>query len=159
MDIERAVSFLYLQRQTFGGCVVGRTYGVTARNSSRFNLAKLRAGLKLLSRRLEPVQVERLGYADVIRRYDHAEALFYLDPRYDETAGYGTGFGRDDYLAMAAQLATNAGNFIMSINNTPFIAEAFAAFEIQGVDTSWSLGMQSTGAPSKETELIIRHRR
>ncbi len=157
-DIERAVRFLYLQRQAFGGRVVGRTYGVTARNPSRFNLGKLRAELKLLSRRLEPVQVEQLGYADVIRRYDHADALFYLDPPYDETAGYGTGFGRDDYLAMAAQLATIAGKFIMSINNTPFIREAFAAFDIQEVDTSWSLGMQSTGAPSKVTELIIRNR-
>ena len=158
-DIERAVRFLYLQRQAFGGRVVGRTYGVTARNPSRFNLAKLRGELKLLSQRLEPVQIEQLPYADLIRRYDHAGALFYLDPPYDETAGYGVQFGRADYLAMASQLATIAGDFIMSINNTSFIRETFAAFEIEEVDTSWSLGMHATGAPSKVTELIIRNRR
>jgi DNA adenine methylase len=158
-DIERAVRFLYLQRLAFGGKVVGRNYGVKARDGSRFNLAKLRGELKLLSRRLEPVQIEQLTYAEVIRRYDHAGALFYLDPPYDETTGYGVEFGRDDYVAMAAQLATIAGDFIMSINDTPFIREAFAAFDIQEVETTWTISTKATGAGAKVTELIIRNRR
>ncbi|MES3093218.1 DNA adenine methylase [Sphingomonas aerolata] len=107
---------------------------------------------------IEPVQIERLGYADVIRRYDHADALFYLDPPYDETTGYGTGFGRDDYVAMAAQLATIAGSFIMSINDTPFIRETFAAFEIQEVETTWTISTKAPGTGAKVTELIIRSR-
>lgn len=154
--VELAVRFLYLQRLAFGGKIVGRNYGVKARDGSRFNLSKLRAELKLLSRRLEPVQVEQLSYAEVIRRYDHADALFYLDPPYDETAGYGTGFGRDDYVAMAVQLATIAGSFIMSINDTPFIRETFAAFDMQEVETTWTI---SSNASAKVTELIIRSRR
>jgi DNA adenine methylase len=32
--------------------------------------------------RLADVTIECLAYADVIRRYDPAEALFYLDPPY-----------------------------------------------------------------------------
>jgi DNA adenine methylase len=118
----------------------------------------LRAELKLLSRRLEPVKIEQLPYGDVIRRYDHAGALFYLDPPYDETTGYGVEFGRADYVAMAAQLATIAGGFIMSINDTPFIRETFAPFEIQEVPTTWTLGT-NTGVDGKVTELIIRNRR
>ena len=157
-DIERAVRFLYLQRLAFGGKVIGRHYGVDRKSPSRFNLAKLRAELRLLSRRLEPVQIEQLTYAEVIRRYDHAGALFYLDPPYDETTGYGVEFGRDDYVAMAAQLATIAGSFIMSINDTPFIREAFAAFDIQEVETTWTIGAVATGAGAKVTELIIRNK-
>jgi len=157
-DIERAVRFLYLQRLAFGGKVIGRHYGVDRKSPSRFNLAKLRAELRLLSRRLEPVQIEQLTYAEVIRRYDHAGALFYLDPPYDETTGYGVEFGRDDYVAMAAQLATIAGSFIMSINDTPFIREAFAAFEIQEAETTWTIGAAATGAGAKVTELIIRNK-
>ncbi|WP_373928695.1 DNA adenine methylase [Sphingomonas aerolata] len=103
---------------------------------------------------IKPVQIERLGYADVIRRYDHADALFYLDPPYDET----TGFGRDDYVAMAAQLATIAGSFIISINDTPFIRETFAAFEIQEVETTWTISTKATGTGAKVTEPIIRSR-
>lgn len=158
-DIERAVRFLYLQRLAFGGKVIGRHFGVDRASPSRFNLAKLRGELKLLSRRLEPVIVEQLGYAQVIRRYDRAGALFYLDPPYDETTGYGVEFSRADYVAMAAQLATIAGDFIISINDTPFIREAFAAFEIQEVDTTWTIGAKSAGAGAKVTELIIRNRR
>jgi DNA adenine methylase len=157
-DIERAVRFLYLQRQSFGGVVPARQFGVDRGSGSRFNLGKLRAELKLLSRRLEPVKIEQLPYSDVIRRYDRAGALFYLDPPYDETAGYGVPFGRADYVAMAEQLATIAGNFIMSINDTPFIRETFAAFEIQEVATTWTIGTKMTGAGAKVTELIIRNR-
>jgi DNA adenine methylase len=158
-DIERAVRFLYLQRQAFGGKVVGRQYGVDRSCGSRFNVAKLRGELKLLSRRLEPVKIEQLPYGDIIRRYDRAGALFYLDPPYDETTGYGVDFDRADYLALAAQLATIAGDFIMSINDTPFIRQAFAAFDIQEVPTTWTLSAKAIGAGTKVTELIIRNRR
>ena len=58
---------------------------------------------------------------------------------------------------MAAQLATIAGSFIMSINDTPFIREAFAAFEIQEVETTWTIGAGTAGAGAKVTELIIRN--
>ena len=158
-DIERAVRFLYLQRLAFGGKVVGRNYGVKAKDGSRFNLAKLRGELKLLSRRLEPVQVEQLSYAECIRRYDHAGALFYLDPPYDETTGYGVDFGRADYVAMAAQLGAIDGDFIMSINDTLFIRETFAAFQIEEVETTWMIGSKAAGAGARVTELIIRNRR
>ena len=157
-DIERAVRFLYLQRQAFGGKVYGRQFGVDRNCGSRFNLGKLRGELKLLSRRLEPVKIEQLPYSEVIRRYDHAGALFYLDPPYDQTTGYGVEFGRPDYVAMAAQLATIAGQFIMSINDTPFIRETFAAFEIEEVATAWTIGARNTGSQARVTELIIRSR-
>lgn len=156
--IERAVRFLYLQRLTFGGKVVGRHFGVDRRSSSRFDLGKLRAELKLLSRRLEPVKIEQLPYGEVIRRYDHADALFYLDPPYDETTGYGVEFGRADYVAMAEQLGPIAGKFIMSINDTPFVREAFTAFDIQEVNTTWTISTRNTGSGAKVTELIIRSR-
>lgn len=158
-DIERAVRFLYLQRLAFGGKIEGRTFGVRKDQSSRINTALLRAELRKLHRRLQPVTIEQLPYGDVIRRYDSAGALFYLDPPYDETEGYGTGFGRDDYVAMAEQLAGIAGQFVMSINNTPFIRDTFAAFDIQEIDTTWTLSSAAAGRATKVTELIIRNRR
>lgn len=155
-DIDRAVRFLYLQRLCFGGRVEGRTFGVRKDQSSRIQLGRLRADLKALSARLEPVTIERLGYAEVIRRYDTPRTLFYLDPPYDETEGYGTGFGRADYLAMASQLADIAGTFMLSINATPFIRETFAAFEIQEVSTTWTLSARTPKGAGRVNELIIR---
>jgi DNA adenine methylase len=156
-DIERAVRFLYLQRLAFGGRVEGRTFGVRRDQSSRIQLSHLRAELKKLHQRLEPVTIEQLPYQDVIRRYDGQGALFYLDPPYDETEGYGTGFGRTDFVAMAEQLAGIAGQFVMSINDTPFIRETFAAFAIEEVQTTWTVSSASAGRSLKVTELIIRN--
>jgi DNA adenine methylase len=59
---------------------------------------------------------------------------------------------------MAAQLATIAGDSIMSINDTAFVREAFAAFEIEEVLTTWTIAKSAT-AGTKVTELIIRNRR
>ena len=155
-DIERAVRFLYLQRLAFGGLLRGR-FGVRKDQSSRINTGLLRAELRKLHHRLQAVTIVQLGYQDVIRRYDGPRALFYLDPPYDETEGYGTGFGRDDFVAMAEQLAGIAGQFVMSINDTPFIRETFAAFDISEVETSWTLSTGSSRG-TKVIELIIRSR-
>ncbi len=154
-DIERAARFLYLQRLAFGGRITGRTFGVRKDQSSRVQLALLRAELKMLHRRLEPVTIEQLPYGELIRRYDQDRALFYLDPPYDETEGYGVTFGRDDYLAMAEQLAGIKGQFLMSINDTAFVRSAFARFSIQEVQTTWMLSTAATGGGKRVTELLI----
>ncbi|MEP9401843.1 DNA adenine methylase [Sphingomonas silueang] len=156
-DIERAVRFLYLQRLTFGGKVDGRTFGLRRDQSSRFDHARLRAELRLLSKRLAPVTIEKLDFAELIGRYDSAHTLFYLDPPYDETSGYGLPFGRERYVELAALLAGIAGQFVMSINNTPFIRQTFADFEIEEVGTTWTVGGHATGG-QRVTELIIRNR-
>jgi DNA adenine methylase len=153
-DIDRAVRFLFLQRLCFGGRVRGRTFGVRKDQSSRIQLGRLRAELRTLSQRLEPVTIERLPYQDVIRRYDQAGALFYLDPPYDETEGYGVEFGRDDYIAMAQQLAGIQGRFLMSINDTPFIRDT-ARFSIAEIETTWSLSARTAVGAKRMTELVI----
>lgn len=155
-DIERAVRFLFLQRLAFGGRVEGRTFGVRRDMGSRFSLPRLRADLKALRDRLAPVTIEQLDYADLIRRYDSPGALFYLDPPYDDTEGYGIDFGRPHYEAMAEQLDGIAGQFVMSINDTPFIRDTFARFRIDEVETTWTLSSASAGRGKKVTELIIR---
>jgi DNA adenine methylase len=155
-DIERAVRFLYIQRLAFGGKVTGRTFGVRRDQDSRINLGHLRAELKALRDRLATVTIEQLDYADVIRRYDHAGALFFLDPPYDETTGYGLEFGRPQYEAMADQLAGIRGQFIMSINDTAYIRDTFARFRIDEVETTWTVSSAATHRGKKVTELIIR---
>ena len=158
-DIERAARFLYLQRLCFGGRVTGRAFGVRKDQTSRIQLSHLRAELRALHRRLEPVTIEQLPYADVLRRYDQERALFYLDPPYDETEGYGVPFGGDDYRAMADQLAGIKGRFIMSINDTAFIRETFVGFQIDEVETTWTISSAAAGRGLKTTELIISNRR
>ncbi len=156
-DIERAVRFLYLQRLGFGGKVVGRTFGLRRDQSSRFDHARLRADLRRLSARLAPVTIEQLDAIDLIRRYDHRDTLFYIDPPYHDTTGYGLDFGPDQYQALADRLAAIAGSFLMSINDTPLIRQIFGRFAIEEIATTWTVSGHATGAGQKVTELIIRN--
>ena len=156
-DIERAARFLLLQRLSFGGKVTGRTFGVDHRSPGRLNLPRLRGDLRMLRQRLERVTIERLPYADVIRRYDSPETLFYLDPPYwgcEEDYGEGT-FARADFERLADQLATIAGRFVLSINDTPGAREVFRRFEIDGVETTYTLGA-AHGGGKRAAELVVQ---
>ena len=159
-DIERAARFIYVQRLAFGGKVTGRAFGVDRRSPSRLRLASLRADLRRLRDRLEAVTIEQLGYADVLRRYDAAETLFYLDPPYwsCETDYGPDSFSRADFTRLAEQLDAIAGTFVMSINDTPGVRETFGRFNLQEVETTYTIGTKAIGAGQKVGELIITNR-
>jgi len=156
-DIERAARFIYLQRLAFGGKVAGRSFGVSKTTSARFDMAKLPGLLADAHERLSGVVIERLPYADLIRRYDGPGTLFYLDPPYwDCERDYGDGvFGRDDFAQLADQLAGIAGRFILSINDTPGAREVFARFAIEEVETTYTISTATTGKGKRAGELII----
>ena len=153
-DLERAARFLYLQRLSFGGKVTGRAFGVQPALGGRFNVTKLGPQLEDLHERLAGVTIERLPFADFIARYDTADTLFYLDPPYfGGESDYGKGvFERADFRRLATQLAGIEGRFILSINDTPEMREAFAAFEIEVVDVTYTISSERVQAVK---ELIV----
>lgn len=152
-DLERAARFLYLQRTAFGGQVASRHYGVSYTSGARFDLTKLVPMLDGVHERLCGVDIERLPYAELVRRYDRPNALFYLDPPYHGNEDdYGAGvFSAADFERLRDLLAGIEGRFIMSINDTPEIRELFARFEIEGVGVNYRLSGKVTAA----RELII----
>lgn len=154
-DLERAARFLYLQRLAFGGKVQGRTFGVDRGRGGRFNLTELEPMLADIHDRLAGVVIEQLPYADVIRRYDAAETLFYLDPPYwgceDD---YGDAFAPADHQAIADQLVEIRGRFLLSINDTPGVRQVYGRFRLEEAETTWTVGPK----PKKVGELIISNR-
>jgi DNA adenine methylase len=152
-DLQRAVRFLYVQRLAFGGKVSGRSFGVDASSPARFDVSKIEPMLADIHDRLQSVVIERLPYADFIRRYDREGALFYLDPPYwaCET-DYGPGvFTRADFAALAQQLAGIKGKFVMSLNDNQGVREIFARFSIASIGTTYTVGAKSRPA----RELLI----
>ncbi|MEE4451468.1 DNA adenine methylase [Novosphingobium resinovorum] len=147
-DLQRAVRFLYVQRLAFGGKVSGRTFGVDASSPARFDVGKLEPMLADLHDRLQSVVIERLPYADFIRRYDRDGALFYLDPPYwaCETDYGADVFTRADFAALADQLAGIKGKFLMSLNDNAGVRETFGRFVIDAIDTTYTVGAESRPA-------------
>jgi len=140
-DLQRSARFLYLQRTAFGGRVSGKSFGVSVARPARFNILKLAGDLEDLHARLAGVVIECLPCGNFIRRYDKPGTLFYLDPPYwGSENDYGKDmFSRDDFARLAGQLVAIKGQFLLSINDTPEIREIFQDFDIEPVETTYSL--------------------
>jgi DNA adenine methylase len=155
-DLERAARFLYLQRLSYGGKVVGQHFGVDASRSARFNLNLLGPRLEELHERLSGVVIECLDFETFIERYDRPGTLFYLDPPYYGTEGYYGKelFSREDFERLKEVLTRLQGRFVLSINDHPEIRRLFKGFQIEAVETSYTL--QGQGQSKKAGELIIQ---
>ncbi|CAH0496039.1 DNA adenine methylase [Novosphingobium sp. CECT 9465] len=104
--------------------------------------------------RLAGVLIERLPYAECIRRYDSRPgSLFYCDPPYwGCTDDYGKDiFSPADFEALRDLLAGLQGRFILSINDKPEIRAIFTGFDIEEVALNYRLSGKVTPA----RELII----
>lgn len=145
-DLERAARFLYLQRTAFGGKVVGRGFGVTPLGPARFDVTKLGPMLEAVHERLAPVTIERLPWAEFIKRYDRPQTLFYLDPPYfgcERDYGDDAGqplFRRDEFEEMAMLLHDLKGRFILSLNDHPEVRSIFARFNVEAIETTYQIG-------------------
>jgi DNA adenine methylase len=140
--MQRAARFLYLQKTAFGGKVAGRNFGVSPGTAARFDVTKIQPMLEAIHDRLASVTIERLPWADFIRRWDRDGTLFYLDPPYHGSEGdYGAGmFQREEFAEMAKLLSAIRGRFILSINDTAEIRELFAGFKFDHVDVRYTIG-------------------
>lgn len=154
-DLERSARFLYLQRTTFGGKVVGRTFGVQRTGPSRFDITKLAPMIEDVHARLTRVVIECLDWPDFIARYDGPGTLFYLDPPYWGSEDYYGKelFGREDFARLAEQLRSIEGGFILSINDTKGVRETFSGFTMKTVKTTYTVGGGKKAKPTGE--LII----
>lgn len=152
-DIQRAARFYYLQKQAFGGKVADHTFGTSTTSAPRFNLLRIEEELSMAHLRLSRTLIEHLNWHQCIERYDRPHTLFYCDPPYWGTEGYGVEFGLENYDRMAELARGIKGKMIISVNDIPEMRQAFNGLDIRTVDISYSLKV--TGKPSKKKELII----
>lgn len=154
-DMHRAARFLYLQRTAFGGKVTGQNFGVRPVDPPQFDPMHIVPLLEDVHARLRGVTIECLDYGDFIARYDTPETLFYLDPPYHHSEHY---YGKNlfapgEHAKLAEQLAGINGKFLLSINDTPEMREAFSGFTIEQVETVYTI--QEAGA-APAFELLVR---
>lgn len=155
-DLERAARFLYLQRTAYGGKVTGQNFGVSTERPSSFDYSRIAPALEEVYERLTGVVIESLDWPIVIARYDGPGTLFYLDPPYwDCEDDYGADlFGREQFEKMARVLAGISGKAVLSLNDTPGVRETFAAFRMEEVNLTYSIGQASGGTKAVKEVLI-----
>lgn len=152
-ELERAVRYLYIQKNAFGGKTFSQVFGV-ALERTRFDSERIIPQIHMLHKRLAGVYIECLPYQEFIKRYDRPDTLFYLDPPYWGCESfYGKDFfSRADFAELAKLLKGIKGKFIMSINDVPEIRAIFKGFHQKEVNTRYTAGTQSG---KKAAELLI----
>ncbi|HEJ0422205.1 TPA: DNA adenine methylase [Citrobacter koseri] len=149
-DIQRAARFYYLQKQAFGGKVADHTFGTSTTSAPRFNLLRIEEELSMAHLRLSRTLIEHLDWQQCIERYDRPHTLFYCDPPYWGTEGYGVEFGLENYDHMAELARSTKGKMIISVNDIPEMRQAFNGLNIQTVDISYNLKVTGKATPRKE---------
>ncbi|HAX1635690.1 TPA: DNA adenine methylase [Escherichia coli] len=152
-DIQRAARFYYLQKQAFGGKVAEHSFGTSTTSPPRFNLLRIEEELSLAHLRLSRTIIEHLDWCQCIERYDRPHTLFYCDPPYWGTEGYGVDFPIGNYVHMAELARSIKGRMIISVNDIPEMRRAFQGLSVQVVDISYNLKV--TGKAARKKELII----
>jgi len=153
-DIQRAARFFYLQKMAFGGKVSGQTFGTATTTAPRLNFLRIEEELSAAHLRLSRVYIEHLAWDDCIRRYDRLHTLFYVDPPYWGTEGYGIDFEFDQYGRMAELAKSIKGGMIISVNDIPEMRQVFSGMVMTSVDVKYTVGGKQ-GKSAKE--LIIRN--
>jgi DNA adenine methylase len=153
-DVQRAARFFYLQKLSFGSRVEGQSFGTATTAPARLNLLRLEEDLSAAHLRLSRVTIEQLPWQLCLARYDRPHTLFYLDPPYWGTEGYGVPFELEQYAEMASLMRALQGRAIVSVNDIPEMRRAFAGLKMSRVRTSYTVGGGAKGIGA--AELVIR---
>ncbi|ANN78897.1 DNA adenine methylase [Bordetella flabilis] len=151
-DIQRAARFYYLQQNAFGARVESQSFGTATTSPPGLNLLRLEESLSAAHLRLASVYIENLPWYECVERYDRSHTLFYMDPPYWKTEGYGFDFPFEEYERMAALLPSLKGRAVISLNDHPDIRSVFRDFPIERTDLRYTVG---GGAGVERGELLI----
>lgn len=154
-DIQRAARFYYLQRTCFGGKLEGQTFGTATTSPPKLNLLRLEEELSAAHLRLCSTYIEHLDWAKCVDKYDRPHTLFYCDPPYWGTEGYGVDFGLDQYARLTELAKTIKGKMLISVNDIPEMREAFDGLALESIPIRYTVGGGSRTAERRE--LVIRN--
>jgi len=152
-DIQRAARFFYLQHQCFGAKPTGQTWG-TATTAPPINLLRIEETLSMAHLRMAQTYIEHLAWDECVKRYDRVHTLFFCDPPYWETEGYGVLFEWAQYERLAELMGSIKGQMIVTINDHPDIRALFKGFEFDQVGIDYTVGGAHKAV--RRHELIIR---
>lgn len=149
-DIQRAARFYYLQKMAFGGKVNGRTFGTATTNPPRLNLLRIEEDLSQAHLRLARAYIEHLDWRKCIEKYDRPTTLFFLDPPYWQTEGYGVEFPFERYEELAKMMREIKGKAILTINDHPDMRRVFEGFRTQYAKINYTVGGGDKGKDRQE---------
>jgi DNA adenine methylase len=142
-DVQRAVRFLYLQKNCFGGLILKQHYHYGVIQRPNYNPKRIPEVIRAAHQRLQQVQIESLPYQEVLQRYDRPTTLFYLDPPYWRRKLYKFNFTDDDFRLLEQRLHGIKGRFILSLDDHPEVRKLFGNWHLVPVEIMYTAQMKS----------------
>jgi DNA adenine methylase len=151
-DIQRAARFFYLQKNSFGGLVIGQRfhYGVIQRPN--YNPNRIPEVIEQAHQRLQHVQIESLPYEQILEKYDRPTTLFYLDPPYWGRKLYRFNFTNQNFTELERKLHGLKGKFVLSLDDHPEVRKLFRTWRIERTELAYT-AQRRTG--KRYGELLI----
>jgi len=137
------------------GKVSSRTFGISPSSAPRFNYLRLETDLMQAHDRLCRVCIESLDWHTCITKWDRDYTLFFLDPPYWQTEGYGVPFPLDEYERIAELMRSIKGAAVLTINDHPDMRRIFKGYKMDSVDIDYTIG--GGGKCKGRKELIYRN--
>lgn len=156
-DIQRAARFFYLQKMSWGGKIDGRTFGTATTSAPSLSFLRLEEELSAAHLRLNlnRTYIEHLSWSACVEKYDRKHTLFYCDPPYWGTEGYGVEFGLEQYERLAGLARSIEGKMIISVNDIPEMHQVFNGLTMETLEISYSVS--GPGKRKRTSELLIRN--
>lgn len=149
-DIQRATRFFMLIKTSYGADC--RSYGCVKKD-----INVMIQYLTDIQKRLSNVVIEHEDFEQLIKVYDKADSLCYLDPPYYGTERYyQVQFSHEDHIRLCNTLKNIKGKFILSYNDCGYIREQYKDFNIDKVKRNDNLKGRFEGK-HEYGELIIRN--
>jgi DNA adenine methylase len=140
---------LYLSRHSYAN----QRVSYATKKNSKFRFLEC---LPTIQEIMKSVVVSNLDYKQVLKKYNQADTLFYLDPPYfDKEHLYENQSVNPTELAEA--LKKIKGKFVLSYNDVPEVVEAFKGFHIHRISTTYAIFHTADGTQEKRKvkELLI----
>ena len=154
-DIQRAGRFYALNKLAFGARMHRSNFGYCRQHRQPLVRSTIIRDIDRMNERLDGVCIENTDWQDCIRRYDSKDTLFYCDPPYYGTAGYGVEFGIEQYQEMADLARSIKGKIVISVNDIPEMRDIFNGLTMDRLEILYSLS--STKTSKRSGELLIRN--
>lgn len=115
---------------------------------------RIKENLSAAHLRLANAYIENLPWADSVAKYDRLLTLFFKDPPYWQTEGYGAPFEWAQYEALSATLGSLKGRAILTLNDHPNIRKLFRSFHMKRTDRMYTVGGGASGKDVDELPIF-----
>lgn len=155
--VPRAFRYVYINRNCFLGAGGARSsFAISAKKPRAYDAVSLGRLAIQLQRRLSRVQIYEMGCIEFVKRTDHQEIFYFIDPPYPGCEHYyAAPFSEQIQQSLAKALRNIKGRALVTLPDSAAVRDLYDfADDIQPIDVAYSVA-KSARTVGKELAIAI----